>query len=102
MFLSTIASTNYEIGIKMNILKIINSKMYAVIEMIAKKKIIKKLHLHNIDLDNFTLQEFDGLVGNEKYIVVCNYKRIVNDIAIGMLLGMWLYIFVSLWFLKAF
>ncbi len=81
----------------MKFFKTIHSKISRFILIISKKKIIGKLYLNNIDLDNLSLQEFNSLVKNEKHIVICNSKRIGSGIAIGIFLGMWVYTFLALW-----
>ncbi len=70
--------------------------------MIAKKKIITKLQVNNLDLETFTLYEFNSLVKNEEDIVVCDSKKTGIDIVVGTTLGIWVYILIVLWSQKIF
>ncbi len=52
---------------------------------------LTKLHVNNLNLEALTLYEFNSLVKNEESIVVCRSRMMGIDIAIGLILGLWVY-----------
>ena len=83
-------------GKAMRLFKTIHSKIPMFSLMIAKKKILAKLEVNNLDLETFTLYEFNSLVKNEESIIVCRSRIMGIDIAIGLMLGIWVYILIVL------